>query len=358
MITLKSFNRRELEDFVLSGKFKTFDFLPITKHRALSQINNPIAGESDILLTLAFSGEKLAGYLGTFPDELMINNKPLKFAWLSTLYIDKNFRGQRIAQQLLDRVFEKYVGKIAITEFTKEAESLYSKTKQFDYIAPKRGKRFYFRSDFANIFPRKKPKLSNLKPIFRIIDFFLNSGISIKNIFQKTEKVNFELSENIDEESENFLKDFAKNRSTENLRWVIANPWILKADFLEENYQFSSYSKEFKYHWVKIYDPEQNLKTCALLQIRDQNLKISYLFTANHLSDFVNFLKNFIRKRQIKMLISYHPELNAELSKKKFPKIYDKDAERRYLFHNDLLKEFPEHVQPTFQDGDGDAVFT
>jgi GNAT superfamily N-acetyltransferase len=358
MITLKCLNKKDLEKFVLSGAFQTFDFLPITKHRAWSQIKNPNAAEDDILLTLAFEDEQLAGYLGTFPDELILNNNPLKYAWLSTLFVSENFRGKRIAQQLLEKVFEKYDDKIAITEFTKEAESLYAKTKNFDYITPKIGKRFYFKTDFETLIPNKKPKLLSLKPVFKIADSLVNTAISFRLKLAKKRKVNFEISQIIDEESVKFVDPFPKNRNAENLRWILQNPWILEGNKGIENYQFSSCSKEFNYYWIKIFDKNKVLKTVALLQTRNLNLKIPYLFSLDNLDEFASFLEDFISEKKIKTLISYHPKLNEKLSKKKFPKLYQKEAERRYLFHKELIKSLPENYQPNFQDGDGDPVFT
>ncbi|MWK60467.1 GNAT family N-acetyltransferase, partial [Pseudomonas otitidis] len=110
--------------------------------------------------------DQLAGYLGTLPDFFMIDGKKQKFAWLSTLYVSEKFRGKKIAQKLLEKAFESYGNNIAITEFTKEAENLYNKTKQFDYIPPKTGKRYYFRTDFQTMVSEKKPKAKPLKPLF------------------------------------------------------------------------------------------------------------------------------------------------------------------------------------------------
>lgn len=358
MISLKCFNKKDLEEFVISGEYKSFDFLPITKHRALSQIKNPNVAENDVLLTLAFEENQLAGYLGTFPDQLLVKKKPLKYAWLSTLYVNENFRGKRIAQQLLEKVFEKYDNKIAITEFTKEAECLYGKTKKFVYIAPKTGKRFYFRTDFETLIPNKKPKFSSLKPALKITDFLLNTSISFQSKFTKKKTINFEISKNIDEESEKFVEQFPKNRNVENLRWILQNPWIIEGRESDKKYEFSSFSKEFNYYWVKISDENKILKTVALLQTRNLNLKIPYLFFVDQLDDFTDFLENFIKEKKIKSLISYHIELNKKLSSKKFPKLYQKDAERRYLFQKELVKALPENYNPNYQDGDGDPVFT
>ena len=353
MITLLCLNKKELESFVNSGEYSTFDFLPITKHRALSQIKNEKADDEDVLLTLAFEGEKLAGYLGTFPDRL---KQEIKFAWLSTLYVSENFRGKRIAQQLLEKVFEKYDGKIGITEFTKEAESLYNKTKQFHYITPKTGNRYYFKSDLGEIIPRKKKSLMPFKPIFQIADFVANSVISFNNQFTKTHQINFEIKDFVDEASSIFLEQFEKHRTSEEITWIMNNPWVLEGNNVEKDYQFSSYAKEFKYFWVKIFDEYGNIEACSLLNLRDGHLKISYFFGKR--KNFVFFLQNFIRDHKVKVLTSYQTELNESFNKKKFPKIHQKDLERRYLFHKKLLEILPEDFEPIFQDGDGDPVFT
>ena len=42
MIQLKTLNKKQLAEFVSSGDFEKYDFLPITAHRAKSHINNPM----------------------------------------------------------------------------------------------------------------------------------------------------------------------------------------------------------------------------------------------------------------------------------------------------------------------------
>ena len=51
-------------------------------------------------------------------------------------------------------------------------------------------------------------------------------------------------------------------------------------------------------------------------------------------------------------------KLNEKLSSKIFSKLHQKEIERRYLFHKELLEILPENFNPNFQDGDGDPVFT
>ncbi|MCW3161403.1 GNAT family N-acetyltransferase [Chryseobacterium oryctis] len=359
MIHLKTLNKKELEEFVSSGNYKKYDFLPITAHRAQSHIKNPKATDEQTLLILAFEDEELAGYLGCFPDYFDINNQKLRYAWLSTLYISNKFRGKKIAQKLLQKAFEEYDEKIVLTEFTKEAESLYNKIGSFQYIQPKNGKRFYFRTDFENIIPSKKPKTKALKPIFRLGDIFLNSAISFKNQFIKKPDFTYEILYKIDSESTDFISNFQSNRNTEEINWFIENPWVLEGNQKEEDYLFSSYSKVFKYYWVKIFDENNHLKICSLLLIRDGHLKIPYLFSKSDLADFIDLLSYFIVKNKIITLTSYQTEFNQKAEAEKyFPKIHERNIQRRYMFHNTLIEALPENFNPIFQDGDGDCVMT
>jgi GNAT superfamily N-acetyltransferase len=359
MIHLKTLDKKSLEEFVSSGDFEKYDFLPITKHRALSQIKNPKANDDQTLLILAFDDEKLAGYLGCFPDNFKIDGKIFNYAWLSTLYISNEFRGKRIAQTLLNKAFEDYNRNIAITEFTKEAESLYNKTGVFDYIQPKIGKRYYFRTDFETLIPSKKTSTKNFKPIFNIVDHIINSLISTKNSFIKKPDFKFEIIDIIDLESANFISKFHSNRNAEEINWIIENPWVLEGKREDKNYLFSSFAEQFTYFWIKIYDDSNILITCSLLLLRDGHLKIPYLYTDLYLDKFVNFLSYFIVKNKVKILTSYQTELNQKIdSTKNFPKIHQKDFERRYMFHKELIHHLPQNFNPDFQDGDGDCVMT
>ncbi|WP_160139336.1 GNAT family N-acetyltransferase [Chryseobacterium sp. c4a] len=358
MIELKTFNRKELEDFVSSGEFSKYDFLPITAHRAISQINNPKASDDQTLLILAFFEGKLAGYVGCFPDYFMVDGKKVHFAWLSTLYINPEFQKKRPAKKLLKKVFEEYNGQIAITEFTKEAEALYIIMGVFDYAFPKRGKRYYFRTDAAGIIPEKKPQTKIGKPLFYTLDAIANSLISIKNLSVGKPNFKYEILDRADAESINFVAGFSENRNAEEINTFIDHPWILKGK-KEEKYYFSSFAEVFTYFWVKIYNDSGELTACLLLQIRNGYLKIPYLFSNNDYDRIVRFLSYFIIENKIKGFTCYHLQLNEAISHSSvFPKIYERDSKREYLFHKELLQNLPETFNPHFQDGDGDCMMT
>ncbi|MFS4472000.1 GNAT family N-acetyltransferase [Chryseobacterium sp. T20] len=358
MITLKTFNRRELEDFISSGDFQQYDFLPITKHRALSHIQNPKALDGDTLLILAFYEEKLIGYVGCFPDHFIIDGKKIRYAWLSTLYVNPEYRKKRPAKALLKRVFEEYEGRIAITEFTKEAEALYNIMGVFEYVFPKEGIRYYFRTDAAKMIPEKKPETQPLKPLFQILDAAANGLISIKNLTASKPDFKYEVLDQIDKESTDFINGFSGRRDADEINIFITHPWVLEGK-KEEKYLFSSFADSFKYFWIKIFDKNNKLTSCFLLQLRDGYLKIPYLFSAGNSDEVVRFLQYFIVSHKVKGFTSYQTKLNKEIQQSKvFLPIYERDFKREYLFHKNLLELLPDHFDPNYQDGDGDCMMT
>ncbi|GEN70470.1 GNAT family N-acetyltransferase [Chryseobacterium lathyri] len=360
MTELKTFNKKELEDFVSSGDFRNFDFLPISEHRAKSQIKNLKALDNQTLLVLAFYDGKLAGYVGCFPDNYLIDGEIFHYAWLSTLFVSEEYRGKRIAKALLNKMFEEYDGNIIATEFTKEAEALYNMLGVFEYVYPKAGKRYYFRSDAAYIIPEKKPETKAAKPLFQITDAVANSLITLKNSAIKKPGFRFEILDHIDTESLEFMSEFRSRRNADEINVFIKNPWVLEGKKKDDQYLFSSYAEVFKYVWVKIYDDNSNLAACSLLQLRDGNLKIPYLFSeASDLDGFIDFLSYYIVSNKVKTLTSYQKELNSRIEQSKiFPKIYERNFERRYLFHKQLIQHLPEGFDPEYQDGDGDCMMT
>lgn len=358
MITLKTLKRKELEDFISSGAFKQYDFLPITKHRALSHMKNPKATDEDTLLILAFDEEKLIGYVGCFPDCFVIDGKQIRYAWLSTLYVNPEYRKKRPAKALLKKVFEEYEGRIAITEFTKEAEALYNIMGVFEYVFPKEGKRYYFKTDAAKMIPEKKPETKALKPLFQTLDVAANLLVSIKNLPIKKPDFKYEILYRIDKESADFINEFSGVRNADEINTFIDQPWVLEGK-KDEKYFFSSFAGTFKYFWIKIFDQNNTFKACILLQLRDGYLKIPYLFSNTDLDEVVRFLNYFIVSNKIKAFTSYQTQLNKAIQQSKaFSHIYERDFNREYLFHKDLLELLPKDFNPNYQDGDGDCMMT
>lgn len=355
-MTIEVLNKKALLEFVESGRFQSFSFLPITKHRALSQIKNPRASEDDSLLFLATENGKLAGYLGCFPDDFLTENGNVHFAWLSTLFVSPDFRGKKIAQNLLQKAFEIYQNRIAITEFTPEAESLYNKLNVFKYSIPKTGMRYFIRWNLHEILPLKKPFLGHFKGVLNLADRLGNVFLDLKKTEHPTIKT--EILAEPDQESRDFISRFQCHRNSETIQWFFQFPWVLEGDEPISSYQFSSYSKLFQYSVLKVFNPQNQLDSVSILLNRNGHLKVLYLFANEDMKYFVKGFKTFVYEHKIHTITSYQTFLNEELSKLTNWKLYEKPMERRYLFHQKLLEKLPENFEYSFQDGDGDCALT
>jgi len=89
-------NKNQLEAFIYSKEYDSLEHIPITRHRAIFQVNNPRAGDEDILLILALEESRLAGYLGVIPDYLYNQDQSHKVGWLSCNWGNSDYRGKAL----------------------------------------------------------------------------------------------------------------------------------------------------------------------------------------------------------------------------------------------------------------------
>ena len=290
MIRIKSLNKKELKEFVQTSEYLQYDFLPITKHRALSQCANPHAHDDHQLLFLAFEGERLAGYLGSLPDTLNVLGQPIHYAWLSTLYVSPHFRGKKIAQKLLSSAFEAYNNRIAITEFTPEAESLYNKIGVFTYREAKQGIRWYFKFDLAKILPQKKRVFQSFIPLLKIVDSVGNKLVSLT---QYSGKKTSSITTDFTPEIEMFVKKEGGTEAVNRLQWIVQNPWLLEGP-ADSRYLFSSFVKSFSYRFIVFRNSKNEIEGVWFTSIRDGHFKILYQFGDYYTHEHWLLVRNFI----------------------------------------------------------------
>ena len=359
MILLETYNRAQLKEWVLSGKHAQHSFLPITLHRALSQCENPTITEEDPLLIVAYINNELAGYLGLLPGEIYINPSiKTKITWLSTIYISPKFRGKKLVEQLLNKAFDLYDGKIALTEFTAQAESVFRRMPTLHSLPAKQGKRYYLQSNWEELLPSKIKGASSFVSVLKLIDTFSNSIFNFLTKKKKLLPFHYEICNTLDQESRKMMADFRCNRSAEELEWIMTHPWILEGNNTEDKYHFSSYALSMKYFWVKIYSPNNELKTCALLSVRNGHLKVQYLFDNKNIDAFMAFLEQFCIEKKIKMFTCFQHKINEWMEQHPFRKWLTRNFERRYFIHQNTYQLLDSVNHLDFQDGDGDCVFT
>ena len=366
MIKISLLNKQGLYDYIHSEKFRDLKHIPISKHRAISQINNPRADENDILLLLAHEESTMVGYLGVLPDRIFFNNESEKCGWMSCIWVDSAHRGKKIAFQLVEKCLEVWNNKIIATEFTAPAKKLYDKTGKFIDLSPKKGLRLYLRSDLQTILPPKKQFFTQIKFLLKAFDSIFNLIFDFRFWFYKNKLDYFRLEyfNHFDDEIELFLKSKQANqlfrRGVKEYNWIVKNPWILSApaqDFDSKRYQFSSLEKSFDFVPLKIRDPNGKLIAFLVFAKRNDILKLPYCKYDGNLNAVVDVINFHLIKWRIKTFTTYNKEIAQVLKNGKTPALYKKEVERKYIissfYENKLSAE-----QIEIEDGDGDCCFT
>ncbi|MCE3296489.1 MAG: family acetyltransferase [Crocinitomicaceae bacterium] len=365
MIEIRTLNKAALQDFIARDEFPALPFIPISRHRAFSHIQNPRAEADQTLLLLAYEGETLVGYLGVLPEKIRINEQAQPCGFLSCLWIDPTHRGKKIAQKLLAKALEDWKNKILVTEFTFEAKILYDKTEMFRDLAVKEGTRLYILSDLAGILPVKKQFYSNIRPLLKIFDggmnVFLRMRIALsgksQNPFQATllAELNDEVTDFISRHNQQEL--FRRNR--EELDWMLEHPWIIpkeKDDGLSRKYHFSSVADDFRFLPYSLRNKEGKMVAFLLFAKRDGNLKLPYAyFSSSDTKEIAAFIFSLVKELRIKTFTTFNPELSVYFAMNRGLAFHAKQVKRKYIISKEIGMPAPGFE---IQDGDADCAFT
>jgi hypothetical protein len=337
--------------------------IPISKHRAVSQINNPRADENDILLVATYDGKKLVGYLGILPDYIFHEGKTEKAGWLTCFWVDNNYKSKNVAANLFLRVIRGWDQKILITNIVPALEPVYQKTKIFQPTFYKSGFRGYVRFNLSELLPPKHKLLRKIVPLLKLTDIILNLPGDLRLRGFKTLNtgdVHFEYLQSLSEKDEEFIKQNRNpnwnQRGMDEINWIISNPWIIQspADQESRRYYFSSVSKQFFYSIIKIQNKRNETLAIAVLMIRNGNLTAPYLFcTDAGREPLGKKIVNLLKEHKINMFTTFHEELAKTLKSMRTPFIFSKIIKKPYLFS----KKFEYLTELNFQDGDGDCAF-
>ena len=167
MIEIKQLNKKLLLEYINSTDFGKGNDIPISHHRALSQVKNPRLNEEDVVLLLAYDGDNLVGYLGILPDTIFLKKRdPIKVGWLSCLWVSQQARGKGISMDLVAKSFDLWNKNIVLTDFVPYVKKIYDKTEQFiEEAHSKKGIRLYLKSDLQTILPPKKTVFEKINTV-------------------------------------------------------------------------------------------------------------------------------------------------------------------------------------------------
>jgi GNAT superfamily N-acetyltransferase len=359
---ITSYNRQQLGELIGSDLFRNLDSIPISPHRALSHMHNPDCSDDDILLWVAAENGSLMGYVGVLPGVCSIRGASEKIYWLSCFWVDEQHRNTRLASSLFFPLVKLYRDRLFISSFVPSLEKTYQRLGIFHPTAFGTGTRFYMNFCFTDILPGRIPKGSFLKPVFMATDSILNFALSARDLFYKNIGRKLRVVENVDfdEEFQSFLDDLRKEktfikRGAEHFRWILEFPWILQGKQDQESlrYYFSSRSEQFEYCSIKVYN-EENLAGYALLKTRDRALIISYLYALDEaVEDITAFILDKAYREKLKMITSFDERVTSSIRKHRGRYVISKEIRRPYVITKKI-----DIAASSFQEGDGDAVFT
>ena len=363
MIDLKALNRSGLEAFISSPEFEQLPAIPISRHRAHSQIKNPRAVDSDVLLILAYCGTEIVGYLGTMPDRVEISGKTYRCAVLSCIWVKPEFRKRDVSIKLIGKSHEFY-DLIIGTDYVPAIFKMYVRSGFFGEEHKLEGVRLYMRMDLHSILPPKKKVFKKIKPLLYVGDQVMNVFLDFRFLISKNrfKPEKLEYVKEVDDEVENFISTLQQTqlfkRNREELNWIINNPWILTTPSPDDTrYYFDSSDKSFEYRCVKLRNNHNELIAFLLLSKRNRVLKIPYCYMKpGVITEAVNAIAYHIYKWKINTLVTQQPELTSFFLTHNIGQIFKKKSYRLYFLSKEL-DQLLRGIEYQVQDGDADAAF-
>lgn len=368
MISLEELNKKALLEYIDSGEYAKSSVVPISPHRALSQVHNLECDENDVILLLAKKDSKLVGYVGVLPQFLYSESgERKKIGWLSALWVDPQERGQGIAGKLLKQAMKVWDEKLLSADYVPATKIIYDRSGYFNKTPfVKDGVRLYVKADFQTLLPPKKPIFHKMKWVLKQADFVANGifNLTRKSSLSSVSKAVFSYPQKIDDEMGSFIESrLTKSnfrRGKEDLNAILNYPWLVEkqaAEPIDHKYYFSSWAKSFENKILRVQAEDGSLVAVLFFTMRNGSLKLPYLFFEGEISRIGEIVNYHILLWNATMFTTFHPLLSKELLKQSTPGFFKKRMERKYLISNVLSQEFFEK-SPTFQDGDGDCAFT
>ncbi len=368
MIDYQLLGRDALRAYISDPAYLEQPHLPISRHRAQSQLLNPRMSAEDTLLILAREGEELLGYLGVLPDWAYFDGATAeKCGWLSCIWVNPAARGKGIGGKLTRQALDAWGGRVFAANYVPAIRPMYDRSGAF-LPAPhvQIGLRLYLQADFATLLPPKRPVFERAQPLLRLGDRLLNVGLEgrLKLIKASLENWSLEYVDGADQEAGDFIAARQERqlfrRGAAEWNWMLRHPWVLSApapDPYSRKYYFSSLDRHFSFHALKLRDERHRLRAFLIFSRRNDWLKLPCCYADCPPERLAELIRYLLLAWRIKGFTTYQPELAAALRRDKRPAFYQKEI-RQYALVGKAMGWDPAEQAYGWQDGEGDAAFT
>ncbi len=351
----------ELESFVHSETYKQFIVVPISMLRVQSYKNNPHALPDDVVLYAGLIETRLVAFRTLFAGLVQTESETQRFGWCSGNWVHPDFRRKGFSEQLLNEAFADWNDKLMFTNYAPNSEKLYLKTGKFGVVHQFQGFRGYlFPKTSKLILYASKNRFNKIG--FSIIDSLIFAFTMVRTWFYRSGSdpdISFEVLNLPDAACYASLKNnsvrYCFNHGETELRWIFRFPWISENKPVEaERYPFSSYTNDFRYYSVKVFD-KNILAGFFIFSIRSGHLKTLFFNLSDRFDQSVaGFLKQFCINQKIEVITVYNSGVARQLFSRKFPFLRAKKYGQKIYSSFEIINQQNHH----FQDGDGDVIFT
>ncbi len=363
---IKKFTKSTLLEYLDSEEYAKSIIWPISKHRALSHINNPRLSDDDVILTMAVKENgQIIGYRTVMADWIYNEEKKVKVGWISGTWVDPEYRRKGLATILFDEIYKDWDGRLMYTNYAPVSKKVYDKTGAFDEYASHVGARFHMKSNLAEILPGRFPITRFFRRLLPSADSFFNYYILpfLTEPGMKTRlSYNFVIKKKLTSEELNLmLKDNLSRRSDNEMNWIMNFPWVKNIDEIDkevlDKYFFSAAADMFKQYFILVY--RRGVLVCIVMfTLKNSQMKVPYYYTQDLdlalISDLI-FTESW--KNGVSHIDVYDEDLCKEMKLKTAYFAFSKNRERKYMVSKKILNEFPDREGIRLSDGEGDVVF-
>jgi len=348
--------KTDLDNLVNSDSFAKLKDVPISKIRALSQMNNPRLIADKPTLLIHFKAGEIIAYLGAYHDYIIQGDKKMPIGWTNDLWVHPARRGQGLAGKLVVELYKQFEGNLIVADYVPNTFHIYNSKGKFTKLKPIVGKRIFLQKPDA-VWMEKRFGLSLKKNILKTYLKFLPDkpteieetllSYKQKYIYKlETEHINF-----MDAHKQNSIFNYGISEWN---HWLSA-PWLSETE-AEPRFHFSTNSKHFKQFCLELRDDTNAIKALVFIMVRGEELKIKQIVTSPQNYDEV--IKTIIYTAQnfaCTQILLY--DTNAIRSLKKYSShyIFEADSKKHLLCGDAILNKLQNaHINVS----DGDLAYT